>query len=301
MEENRKGQMMSAVIGLAVGDALGVPVEFKSREYLKENPVTDMMGYGTHNQPAGSWSDDTSLTLCLAEALKQPEFSLEFLGSLFVRWMNEGCLTANGKMFDIGISTRQAILNIAAGEMITSCGGRDIGSNGNGSLMRILPLAFHIVDLPIDDRFQLTKDVSSITHGHIYSVAGCFIYLEIARELILGKSFQDAYELGVRISKDYLLKLSLYDELNGVYDRVLDKVIPNLAEDEISSSGYVVHTLEAALWCLFTSTSYKETVLNAVNLGDDTDTTAAVAGGLAVMVYGANEIPRKWSRILYIN
>ena len=299
--ENRKQQMMSAVIGSAIGDALGVPVEFKSREYLKEHPVTDMIGYGTHNQPAGSWSDDTSLTLCLAEALKQPEFSLEFLGSLFLRWMNEGYLTANGKMFDIGITTQQAILNIEAGEPITDCGGRDFGSNGNGSLMRILPLAFHTADMPIDERFKLTKDVSSITHGHIYSVAGCFIYLEIARELILGKSFHDAYELGVQTSKDYLLQLGVYDELNGVYDRVFDGLIPNLIEDEISSSGFVVHTLEAALWCLFTSSSYKETVLKAVNLGDDTDTTAAVAGGLAVLVYGANEMPRKWSRILYIN
>jgi ADP-ribosyl-[dinitrogen reductase] hydrolase len=299
--ENRKEQMMSAVIGSAIGDALGVPVEFKSRSYLKEHPVTDMIGYGTHNQPAGSWSDDTSLTLCLAEALKQPEFSLEFLGSLFVRWMKEGYLTANGKMFDIGISTQQAILNIEAGEPITDCGGRDFGSNGNGSLMRVLPLAFHITDMPIDERFRLTKDVSSITHGHIYSVTGCFIYLEIARELILGKSFQDAYELGVGTSKDYLLQLGVYDELNGVYDRVLDKAIPDLVEDEVSSAGYVVHTLEAALWCLFTSSTYKETVLKAVNLGDDTDTTAAVAGGLAVLVYGAKEIPRKWSRMLYIN
>jgi ADP-ribosyl-[dinitrogen reductase] hydrolase len=296
--EKRKQQMMSAVIGSAIGDALGVPVEFKSRAYLKENPVTDMIGYGTHNQPAGSWSDDTSFTLCLAEALKQPEFSLEFLGSLFVRWMNEGYLTANGKMFDIGISTQQAILNIEAGVPITDCGGRDFGSNGNGSLMRILPLAFHITDMPIDERFRLTKDVSSITHGHIYSVTGCFIYLEIARELILGKSLHDAYELGVGTSKDYLLNLGLFDELNGVYDRVLDKAIPDLVEDEISSSGFVVHTLEAALWCLFTSSSYKETVLKAVNLGDDTDTTAAVVGGLAVMVYGANEIPRKWRRIV---
>ena len=290
--------MMSAVIGLAIGDALGVPVEFKSRAYLKDNPVTDMMGYGTHNQPAGTWSDDTSLTLCLVEALRQPEFSLEYLGSLFVRWMNEGYLTPHGKVFDIGISTQQAILNIEADEEITSCGGRDVSSNGNGSLMRILPLAFHMIDMPIAERFALTKDVSSITHGHIYSVAGCFIYLEIARELILGKSFDDAYKVGVRTSKPHLLQLGVYGELNGVYDRVLDKVIPDLAEDEISSSGYVVHALEAALWCLFTSTSYEETVLKAVNLGDDTDTTAAVAGGLAVLVYGENVIPRKWRRIL---
>ncbi len=202
-------------------------------------------------------------------------------------------------MFDIGISTRQAILNIEAGEPIRSCGGRDFGSNGNGSLMRILPLAFHIADMPIDERFQLTKDVSSITHGHIYSVAGCFIYLEITRELILGNSMLEAYEIGARTAKDYLDQIGNYDELNGVYDRVFDGLIPSLVDDEISSSGYVVHTLEAAIWCLLTSSTYKETVLKAVNLGDDTDTTAAVAGGMAVLVYGVKEIPHSWTRILY--
>lgn len=136
-------QIKSALLGVAVGDALGVPVEFKSRQEISQNPVTTMIGYGTHNQPPGTWSDDSSLTFCLAEALTN-DFCLDEIGQNFVKWYNENYWTPNGEVFDIGGTTKQAILRIAKGENPELAGSSKETDNGNGSLMRILPLLFYL-------------------------------------------------------------------------------------------------------------------------------------------------------------
>jgi ADP-ribosyl-[dinitrogen reductase] hydrolase len=172
-----------ALFGLAVGDALGVPVEFKSRQTIKQNPITGMTGYGTYNLPPGTWSDDSSLTFCLADALTQ-EFDLNIIGQNFVRWLYQNYWTPYGNVFDAGISTRQAIYNLSTGARPDLAGGFDEDENGNGSLMRILPLLFYIKDKEINDRYQITKQVSSITHAHIRSVIACFYYLEFGRRLL---------------------------------------------------------------------------------------------------------------------
>jgi len=165
-----------ALFGLAVGDTLGVPVEFKSRETIRQNPVTEMIGYGTYNLPPGTWSDDSSLAFCLAEALTQ-DFELNVIGQNFVKWYDENFWTPHGRVFDIGNTTRQAINNLSTATRPDLAGGFDEDENGNGSLMRILPLLFYIKDKEINERYQITKQVSSITHGHIRSVISCFYYL----------------------------------------------------------------------------------------------------------------------------
>jgi ADP-ribosyl-[dinitrogen reductase] hydrolase len=137
--KNYTPQIKSVLFGVAVGDALGVPVEFNSRQTIHKNPVTDMMGYGTYNLPAGTWSDDSSLTFCLAEALTK-EFDLNTIGQNFVKWCYNNYWTPRGNVFDIGIATQQAIDRLAKGEQPDLAGGFDISSNGNGSLMRISPL-----------------------------------------------------------------------------------------------------------------------------------------------------------------
>lgn len=175
----------------AEGDALGVPVEFNSRQTIALNPVTDMIGYGTYNLPAGTWSDDSSLTFCLAEALIQ-HFDLNVIGQNFVKWMRENDWTPHGNVFDIRIATQNAIARLAHGKKPELAGGFNETDNGNGSLMRILPLLFYIYDKPIKERYELTKHVSSITHGHIRSVISCFYYLELARQIISGK---DKFEI----------------------------------------------------------------------------------------------------------
>ncbi|HAO08158.1 MAG TPA: hypothetical protein DCQ50_14500, partial [Chryseobacterium sp.] len=286
-------EIKSVLFGVAVGDALGVPVEFNSRQTIAKNLVTDMIGYGTYNLPPGTWSDDSSLTFCLAEALTQ-EFNLYTIGQNFVKWYHENYWTAHGNVFDIGIATRQAISRLAQDEQPELAGGFDEIDNGNGSLMRILPLLFYIHDKTINERYEITKQVSSITHGHIRSVIACFYYLEFARQLFSGKDKFETYtNLQTEIT-NHLTSLSINPAEIALFDRLLKNDIHKLTADEIESSGYVLHTLEASIWCLLTTDNYKDAVLKAVNLGSDTDTTGAVTGGLSGLLYGLDDIPKKW-------
>lgn len=286
-------KIKSALFGVAVGDALGVPVEFTSRQTLSKNPVTDMLGYGTYNLPAGTWSDDSSLTFCLAEALIQ-DFDLNIIGQNFVKWAHENYWTPHGHVFDIGIATSRAISRLAKGEKPELAGGFDETDNGNGSLMRIIPLLFHLLNKPIKERYDITKKVSSITHGHIRSVIACFYYLEFARQILVGKNKFEIYGNLQTEILNHLTSLAINPTEIAKFDRLLKGDIAKLDEDEIQSSGYVLHTLEASIWCLLTTDNYKEAVLKAVNLGNDTDTTGAVTGGLAGLLYGLDDIPKKW-------
>lgn len=290
----------STLFGVAVGDALGVPVEFKSRLTINKNPVTDMLGYGTYNQPIGTWSDDSSLTFCLAEALTI-DFDLKTIGENFVKWVYKGFWTPRGDVFDIGMATRKAIDRLAKGVQPDLAGGVDESSNGNGSLMRILPLLFYIHDKEINERFEITKSVSSLTHGHIRSVIACFYYLEFARQILLGNDKFEAYKVIQTEITNHLSSLSINHTEISLFDRLLKQNIYELNEDNIFSSGYVLHTLEASIWCLLTTDNYKDAVLKAVNLGEDTDTTGAVTGGLAGLLYGFENIPKKWTKLIARN
>jgi ADP-ribosylglycohydrolase len=281
-------QITALLLGGAVGDALGVPVEFMPRGSFH---VSGMTGPGTHNQPPGTWSDDTSLTLCLADALSRG-FSLGDIARNFVRWRDEAAFTARGSVFDIGISTAKAIRNLKAGTApeMAGCPGAD--ENGNGSLMRIAPLVFYTAVMPEAERFAITKAVSSITHAHEWPVAACFIYLEYLRQLLDGADKPGAYaclKANLRGGSPYI-----GGETLGRFARILKDDIRALPEPSIKSGGFVIDTLEAALWCFLTTDTYRDAVLLAVNLGDDTDTTAAVTGSMAGLYYGLAEIPADW-------
>jgi ADP-ribosylglycohydrolase len=283
----------SALFGVAIGDSLGVPVEFSPREKLLQDPITDMTGYGTYNLPPGTWSDDSSLTFCLAESLCSG-YDTDHMGELFVKWYYQDYWTATGHVFDIGIGTRNALYKIKNGTKAELAGGNEENDNGNGSLMRILPLVFAIKDLPIEERFERTKQVSSITHGHIRAVMACFYYLEFARQLIEGKTKFEIY-------KDLQTTLPSFFNNTGIesseiahFDRLLKANIADLPLSEIRSGGYVIEAIEASIWCLLTTDNYKAAVLKAVNLGHDTDTTAAVTGGIAGLLYGVDGIPEEW-------
>jgi ADP-ribosylglycohydrolase len=296
-------EVKSVLFGLAVGDALGVPVEFSRRETLKEHPVYDMMGYGSHNQPPGTWSDDSSMAFCTAEALTQG-FDLKLIADNFVKWLTENYWTAHDEVFDIGNTTRRAISNLMDGVKPELAGGCEENDNGNGSLMRIAPLLFYLLDKSSDERFEIVRNVSSITHRHIRSAVGCFYYLEFAQQLLTKKDkffiYSDLQDeimdfLKHKQERYYMDRPDLLpweDAYN--YVRLLKENIFDFEEDEISSSGYVVDTLEASIWCLMTTDSYEEAVLQAVNLGRDTDTVATVTGALAGLLYGFDNIPEKW-------
>jgi len=293
----------AALLGLAVGDALGVPVEFIGREARRRDPVVGMRGYGTHHQPPGTWSDDAALTFCLAESLATVGYNVTDAAQRFVRWQDESYWTAHGQVFDTGIATAEALQRLRRGVAPSHAGGMGEYDNGNGSLMRILPLVFNIKSWPIAERFRAVREISSITHAHIRASMACFIYLEVARHLVGGHSKQAAYEVMQQEVNDFFKTARIGSALElRQFHRILenpygDYVIQPLTayrEAEIKSSGYVVHTLEAALWCLLTHDSYAATVLAAVNLGHDADTTGAVAGGLAGLAYGEAAIPAEW-------
>lgn len=288
----------NALFGLAVGDALGVPVEFKSRAYLTQNPVEDMKGYGTHNQPTGTWSDDSSLTFCLAESLSYG-YDLQDISQKFLKWYNGNIWTPHGEVFDIGIATGKAIREIAKGVDPVLCGGSGETDNGNGSLMRILPLLFYLQGKnDLQYIFQLVKEVSSITHAHFRSVFACFIYIIYGVELLEGNDKDQAYHNMKFKLKDFIAQNNFESKEINLFNRILIDDISTVTENEIYCSGYVLHSLEASLWCILTTKSYEDAVLKAVNLGDDTDTTAAIAGGLAGLVYGFEAIPEKWISML---
>lgn len=289
-----KNRIESGLFGLAVGDALGVPVEFKSRTYLKDNPVTEMFGFGTHHQPIGTWSDDSSLVFCLAESLCSG-YDLNDIARNFVKWYSAELWTPHGRVFDIGIATTHAIRNIAKGHQPDLCGGFSESDNGNGSLMRILPLVFYLQqEKDVEVIYKKVKEVSSITHAHFRSVFACFIYVVYCLENLKDKDKFEAYKEMQNVVAKFLENKEFNPIEVGLFDRILKNDISAYLENEIYSSGYVLHSLEASFWCFLNSDTYEETVLKAVNLGEDTDTTGAIAGGLAGIYYGIENIPQKW-------
>ena len=307
VKENK--DFVSAILGLVVADALGVPAEFKSRAELKANPVTEMKGYGTHNQPAGTWSDDSSMTIATMEWLGETdEFIPDYkaLMDKFSEWLLHGAYTPYGETFDCGIATSKAIMNYARGMEPLQCGGKAEYDNGNGSLMRILPAALCFssalaseIGEEKSDYVQAIFDLCSLTHGHARSKVGCFIYSKMIADMryMPDENKFDVIEKSLSLSKKYLKECkeeALSSELDK-YGRLWNlREFRALPEEEIRSSGYVVDTLEAAIWCFLNTKDYQECVLKAVNLGEDTDTVAAVAGGLAGFYYGMENIPKEW-------
>lgn len=287
-----KERMLGSLWGAVVGDALGVPVEFISRTERENDPVTDMRGYGTFHLPAGSWSDDSSLMLCTIEGLLGG-FDTECIGGTFVRWFRDSHWTPYGLVFDVGSGTSQAIQRIERGIHAEGAGGTGESTNGNGSLMRILPVAIYCLSMSDEDIIHHAHRASSITHAHPRSLMSCGIYCLMVRKLLEGRPPLDAYLSIVESARDMYGKPPFLAELPH-FNQLLEGSIGSYPAKAIESDGYVVHTIEAAFWCLLTTASYRDAVLKAVNLGNDTDTTAIVTGGLAGAHYALNAIPEEW-------
>jgi ADP-ribosylglycohydrolase len=285
-----KERRLGGLWGALIGDALGVPVEFEDRSTLKEYPVKSMREFGTHDQPRGTWSDDGALTLCTVDSLLNHEFDLADMGERFVRWMNTGLWTAWGEPFDIGMATSDALLRITNGTSAAQAGGRDEYSNGNGSLMRILPVVLRFAAEPIELSADRIGKVSAITHGHARSQMACVFYGLVVRKILFGEDIRAALESA---RAGFTVRYKQSAEFSH-FRHILEDDFVSLPEGEIVSTGYVLHTLHASLWCLLTTQNFQDCVLKAVNLGGDTDTTACIAGGLAGVAYGLKSIPAEW-------
>lgn len=285
----RYGRIIGGIFGFIIGDMLGVPVEFSSRDDRINDPVEELRAYGVYNQPFGSWSDDTSLMLCLIDGLSTDDLD-ETVRHNMIDFIDNGGFTPTGKVFDVGNSTRLAIERMKKGIPMDSCGGKGIRDNGNGALMRILPMAFIAGKLDINELSEKVCKISSYTHAHDISKVACLIYVLFASRLLEGDSIDVAYDHAISDIKRCWNKSVLPRE----FSRIVDKTVVRCSAEEISSTPYVVDTLEAVIWCVTNNKSYKDTVLSAVNLGGDTDTIAALSGGLAGVSYGYQELPVEW-------
>ncbi len=292
------------IYGVAVGDAIGFPVQFYKREQVKKFNITKMTAHYSGQIPAGTWSDDTSLTIALADALcEREEIDYDKIMKNFHLWITEGKFTPYYKAFDIGRTCFKALLCYSCGDTPLLCGGDSELDNGNGSLMRISPLVFYINkkfgDNAFDNNkiFEIIHNVSRLTHAHQIALIGCDIYIAVLIYILQGKEKRHALEIALDKIQKFVKKNRDFEYGFSKYQRIYDSNFSMLPETKISSKGYVVDTLEAALWCFLSTDSYRECILKAVNLGNDTDTVAAVAGAMAGLFYvGQNEkdIPENW-------
>lgn len=277
--------LLQAVVGAAVGDALGVPYEGKERDtYVCEN----MHPLGWHEKPVGFWSDDTAMILAELDSLRERQgYDAEDVMMKFDRWLHEGAYTPDGKAYGWGRTTARAVSRHRSGTPADICGGGDILDNGAGALMRMLPYAL----LNSPDRLEIVDAAGSLTHSHQISIVICRLYSCYVDELLQGHKPAEALEALienhiVEIPDYYLPKLQL---------------MPHLSRVSVPNSGFVSDVFMASIWCLINSDNYVDAVLKAVNLGGDADTIGAVTGGLAGIIYGQdgdNGIPVCWSHAL---
>lgn len=294
----QRERILGGLWGSLVGDALGVPVEFMDRVEVQANPVKDIRGFGSHKQPAGTWSDDSSLLLCSTDSLIRHEFDTNDMGKRFVQWYQEKIWTPHGKVFDVGVATARALTRIANGTYPEFAGGDDQFSNGNGSLMRILPVSLRFANLPIKQMLDRVHRASALTHRHPRSQMACGLFTLVVRELLNGRNSSDAYGKASSDFHGFYESDTWWSAESDYFQLLIAGDLSRRSESEIDSGGYVLHTLTASLWCLLTTQNFQDCVLKAINLGGDTDTTGCVAGGLAGVAYGIDCIPSAWTNQL---
>jgi ADP-ribosyl-[dinitrogen reductase] hydrolase len=287
----------AALYASIIGDALGVPVESLSRKELSLRAVKNMLGYGRYNLPAGTWSDDSSMLLCTMEALCNG-YDIDALGEIFRAWLYDGVWTPYGYAFDVGLTTYMALETISHETNARMSGRTTEDDNGNGSLMRMLPAALWFHRHETETFMARIHEISAITHAHPRSLVGCGIYAMLVRELISTSDKHAAFRTAIDNAIAYYSGYDGFKNELSHFSRILSRNLPLLDESDINSSGYIVDTLEACIWCLLRRDDTKSIIMSAVNLGIDTDTTGSVAGGLAGLVYGLDSIPGEWMHAL---
>lgn len=286
------------IFGLAVGDALGIPLEFMSRGHLQNNPSTGFDSSYYQSETKGTWADDTSLSFCLFESIIEG-YSPENLAQKLIHWKTKNYWTCPAGVKEIGLATDRSIGRLINGASPYESEEEGEYSNGNGALMRISGLAYIVQHQSLEERFYIIKNCMSITHGHIRNIIAGFFLVEFMLELLENKTDKiKAFENTQNTVRDYLNSISCNNEEKSLFLRLFYDPIYELDQSNIYSSAYVIHTLEAALWSFLTTNSYEQAVLKAVNLGSDTDTSGSVTGAIAGMFYGLNAIPVAWQNAL---
>ncbi len=309
MNSIQKKRFESAVWGFVIGDALGVPYEMFTRGEMTKNPATGMIGNKTHNQPAGTWSDDTSMLLCTMDTLSYEKYNnindwiskgeeqQQQFATRLLSWYKNGEWTANGTTFDIGITTMEALDLFALGTPANKSGitNRSTAS-GNAPLTRCLPIAFLFAGESVAFRFLMVSRLGCVTHKTEITGLCSLYYTEFLQALILGYSKLDAFDKAIAALSTVLQQMDIESRITNMCYllKLIDKKFINLPENEIQSTGLVSDTLEASIWCFLNTNNYRDAVLLAVNLGDDTDSIAALTGALAGCYYYKEAFPNKW-------
>lgn len=271
-----------AFLGLAIGDALGTTLEFSRRDTLPHH--TEMTGGGPFDLQPGQWTDDTSMALALAESLLQAgPFDPHDLASRFVEWWQQGAYSCTGACFDIGLTTRDALARFVETGRAES-GSTDPNTAGNGSLMRLAPVALATLHDP-GEAERIAAAQSRTTHGAQEAVEACAFFVQLLRQAILGEA-------------DILRPRAGNGSGRSAVEAIACGSWRGKTRAGIRSSGYVIHTLEAALWAVGSTETFEDALILAVNLAEDADTVGAVTGQLAGALHGASAIPERWLRPL---
>ncbi len=306
MDKNltKQDRIAGGLYGLLIGDALGVPYEFYEAEKLPPCDEIEMIppaGFRKtyENVAAGTWSDDGAQALCLFQSLlDQNGFCLEDFSDRVLSWYEDGVWAVGGEVFDVGIQTAYALRGYKNGLLPEECGMLNPDGKGNGALMRVLPLVLWHSVHGSPDKEQRTKELVEdahrqclITHGHVCNQVCCALYCLAAQKLLEGLEAHEAIEAGLGA-----LRRS-YQDLPE-YEQELEWSIRPDQTWEGTGTGYVVDCLRSAFMIFLQASDYEDGVKRAVLLGNDTDTTACVAGGLLGIRYGVQGIPDRWMSML---
>ena len=286
-------KVQGSLVGLAVGDAIGTTLEFKTRD--TEPVLTDMIGGGVFGLEPGQWTDDTSMALCLGESLLTDGFDVDSQLALYSKWYTEGYMSSNGYCFDIGIGTSKAIRKWK--EIRSTINNDSFFDSGNGSLMRLAPVVIHgcIPEGFNEQYLKLLQNIvwsSETTHAYVKPSDACVGLGVILNRLYNGDPLDKAIDF-------FDKPPAMYGITDSEVISVLEYSYMDKERDEIKSTGFCIDTLEAALWCVTGTDNFKDAVLLAANLGDDADTVAAVTGQIAGAYYGLSGIPTDWVSTLH--
>ncbi len=291
MERNERDRKRGALIGLAVGDALGAAVEFMPPGSFK--PVTGYRAGGPHGLAPGEWTDDTSLALAIADSIGEVGWDLDDQARRYLQWWQDGKYSVNGRCFDIGGTTRTALGRFEQTGNARTSGDPSGRASGNGSIMRLAPVPIRYADLfpdRIDELVAICIDSSRPTHASPQCLSACGYFGLVLAALIRGVDRAEA------LAADWepLQQLRRLCPLHPEIDEVAAGSFREKEPPEIVGSGYVIKSLEAALWAFHDARDSRDAILRAVNLGNDADTTAAVCGQLAGAYWGESGIPSEW-------
>lgn len=290
----QKNSAQGALVGLAIGDALGCTSEFLVPGQFE--PIDEIRGGGVFNVPPGKWTDDTSLALCVADSLIcHKSVDHRDIMARFLRWYRQGYRSSTGNLFDIGLTTQKAI-ELYEQTKIPGPPPYSDDSCGNGSLMRVAPVALHSLHLPIDEAHKTIGDVSSLTHSHPLCIQACQLLGILIRLNCQSNS------KGLRVNWDKAIatfKSVLVNPLQEELSMMINTDFATLTPSDLTS-GYAIDSLCLALWGMFNFSNFETGMLAIVNLGGDADTNGAIYGQLAGSFYGLRQIPKRWLNKLYL-